>query len=62
MEKSDAQILLIRVGFVPVTNTRSINVGGNLRPTTVTQKIAMITTDHFAHATSADAFTPTLAL
>jgi hypothetical protein len=32
LEKTDAQILLIRVGFTPESDTRSINVGGDLRP------------------------------
>jgi hypothetical protein len=33
LEITDAQIQLARVGFVPETDTRSIKVGVNLRPT-----------------------------
>jgi hypothetical protein len=45
-----------------ITDAQIIYASGRDVPTTITQKIAMSTTDHFAHATSADAFTPTLAL
>jgi hypothetical protein len=33
MEKTDAQIQVTRVGFVPETDTRSMEAGGNLWPT-----------------------------
>ena len=33
LEKADAQIQVTSVGYVPVTDTRSIKMGVNLRPT-----------------------------
>jgi hypothetical protein len=38
LEKKDAQIQLARVGFMPVTDTRSIIVGGNSRPVSDAQQ------------------------